>query len=84
MRILAIATALAVGGLVMSGPSFAQASPPNYASGGLQHIDGWCKVVSSSYFNSQVYGYYTRCADTAAVDAAHTSMAYAPRRYRRR
>lgn len=84
MRTFAIVAALAVGGFVISGPALARQGPPNYQPGGLRQMAGWCKAVSSSYFNSQVYGFYKPCPEASSAKAARTSMAYMPRRYRRR
>jgi len=86
MRIFAIVAALALCGcgFAVSDPALAEQSPPNYQPGGLQHTAGWCKAVSSSYFDSQVYGFYKPCPETASAHAARTSMAYMPRRYSRR
>ncbi len=84
MRILAIAAAFLIGGFVASGPAFARQTAPAYETGGPQQVEGWCKVISPSMFNTQQYGYYGRCPATAAVKAARASMAYAPRWHHRR
>jgi hypothetical protein len=71
MRHILFAAALAVGGIIASGPAFAQQVAPPYEPASPNHVGAWCKVVTShGTLGNDFYGYYQQCVNA--------SMAYAP------